>query len=90
MIFVNKQLLGGLENPNDNYSDYKRNFGLNNYFSADNVWNGKLMYLKCTPEFKKMMLFCFQLTYSDQYFTGYFQAEYVGENYNAEVVHSSH
>ncbi len=88
MIFVNKQILGRLDNPNDNHSDYNRNFGLEyNYFSADNVLNGKLMYLKSfSPGVQEDdAVFASNLTYSNQFFTGYFQAEYVGENYNAEV-----
>ena len=87
MIFVNKQTLGNLESINTN-SRYNRNFGLEyNHFSADNLWNGKLMYLKSlTPHMEDDdVIFASNLTYNNNNFLGSLQAEYIGENYNAEV-----
>ena len=88
MIFVNKQSLGELENTNTTNAEYNRNFGLEyNYFSADNLWNGKLMYLKSfSPGVSDDdAIFASNLTYNNNHFLGSLQAEYVGENYNAEV-----
>jgi hypothetical protein len=86
MIFVNKQSLGKIDKSSD--TEYNRNFGLEyNYFSSDNFWNGKLMYLKSfsPKETNDDAIFASNLTYSDNHFLGSFQTEYVGENYNAEV-----
>jgi hypothetical protein len=88
MIFVNKQSLGKLEDTKTTAGEYNRNLGLEyNYFSADNLWNGKLMYLKsCSPNLSDDdAIFAGNLTYNDNNFLGSVQAEYVGENYNAEV-----
>ena len=88
MIFVNKQSLSELENTNTTNAEYNRNFGLEyNYFSADNLWNGKLMYLKSfSPGVSDDdAIFASNLTYNNNHFLGSLQAEYVGENYNAEV-----
>ncbi len=88
MIFVNKQSLGKLEDTKTTAGEYNRNLGLEyNYFSADNLWNGKLMYLKSfSPNLSNDdAIFAGNLTYNDNNFLGSVQAEYVGENYNAEV-----
>lgn len=88
MIFVNKQSLGKLEDTRTTAGEYNRNLGLEyNYFSADNLWNGKLMYLKSfSPNLSDDdAIFAGNLTYNDNNFLGSVQAEYVGENYNAEV-----
>jgi hypothetical protein len=87
MIFVNKERLGKLDTPSSN-PDYNRNFGLEyNYFSTDNLWNGKLMYLKSfSPNVTDDdAIFASNLTYRNNHFLGSLQTEYVGENYNAEV-----
>lgn len=88
MIFVNKQSLGDLEDTKTTSEEYNRNLGLEyNYFSADNLWNGKLMYLKSfSPgSTDDDAIFAGNLTYNDNNFLGRVQTEYVGENYNAEV-----
>lgn len=88
MIFVNKQSLGKLEDTKTTAGEYNRNLGLEyNYFSTDNLWNGKLMYLKSfSPNLSDDdAIFAGNLTYNDNNFLGSVQAEYVGENYNAEV-----
>jgi len=88
MIFVNKQSMGEVENFKNKSGEYNRNFGLEyNYFSADNLWNGKLMYLKSfSPRVSDDdAIFAGNLTYNDNNFLGNFQLEYVGENYNADV-----
>ena len=88
MIFVNKQSLGKLEDTKTTAGEYNRNLGLEyNYFSTDNLCNGKLMYLKSfSPNLSDdNAIFAGNLTYNDNNFLGSVQAEYVGENYNAEV-----
>ena len=88
MIFVNKQSIGELKKTNTSIEDYNRNIGLEfNYFSADNLWNGKLMYLKSfSPDIKDdNAIFASNITYNDNHFLGSLQAEYVGQNYNAEM-----
>jgi hypothetical protein len=88
MIFVNKQNLSDLEKLNVNGDAYNRNFGLEyNYFSTDNVWNGKVMYLKSfTPGVQSDdAVIASNLTYNTPFIKGTIQAEYVGENYNAAV-----
>ena len=88
MIFVNKQSLGDLEDTKTTSEEYNRNLGLEyNYFSADNLWNGKLMYLKSfSPgSTDDDAIFAGNLTYNNNNFLGRVQTEYVGENYNAEV-----
>ena len=88
MIFVNKQSLGDLEDTKTTSEEYNRNLGLEyNYFSADNLWNGKLMYLKSfSPgSTDDDAIFAGNLTYNDNNFLGRVQTEYVGENYNAEM-----
>jgi hypothetical protein len=88
MIFVNKQSLGDLEDIKTTAGEYNRNLGLEyNYFSADNLWNGKLMYLKSfSPNLSDDdAIFAGNLSYNDNNFLGSMQTEYVGENYNAEV-----
>ena len=88
MIFVNKQSLGDLEETKTTSEEYNRNLGLEyNYFSADNLWNGKLMYLKSfSPgSTDDDAIFAGNLTYNDNNFLGRVQTEYVGENYNAEM-----
>ena len=88
MIFVNKQSLGDHEDTKTTNEEDNRNLGLEyNYFSADNLWNGKLMYLKSfSPgSTDDDAIFAGNLTYNDNNFLGRVQTEYVGENYNAEV-----
>ena len=88
MIFVNKQSLGDLEDTKNKSGEYNRNLGLEyNYFSADNLWNGKLMYLKSlSPKVSDDdAIYASNLTYNNNHFLGSLQAEYVGRNYNAEV-----
>ncbi len=88
MIFVNKQSLGDLEDTKTTSEEYNRNLGLEyNYFSVDNLWNGKLMYLKSfSPgSTDDDAIFAGNLTYNDNNFLGRVQTEYVGENYNAEM-----
>ena len=88
MIFVNKQSLSKLEKTNTTNVDYNRNLGLEyNYFSVDNLWNSKLMYLKSfSPGLNDDdAIFASNFTFNNNHFLGSLQAEYVGENYNAEV-----
>ena len=77
-----------LKKTNTSIEDYNRNIGLEyNYFSADNLWNGKLMYLKSfSPDIRDdNAIFASNITYNDNHFLGSLQAEYVGQNYNAEM-----
>ena len=88
MIFVNKQRINEIKKRILQSQDYNRNIGLEyNYFSADNLWNGKLMYLKSfSPDIRDdNAIFASNITYNDNHFLGSLQAEYIGQNYNAEV-----
>ncbi len=88
MILVNKQSIGELKNTITSNADYNRNFGLEyNYFSADNLWNGKLVYLKSfSPDVRNDdAIFASNITFNNNNFLGSLQAEYVGQNYNTEV-----
>tara|TARA_B100001175_G_scaffold315831_1_gene328267 strand:+ start:1743 stop:3857 length:2115 start_codon:yes stop_codon:yes gene_type:complete len=88
MILVNKQSIGELKNTSTSNADYNRNFGLEyNYFSADNLWNGKLVYLKSfSPDVRNDdAIFASNITFNNNNFLGSLQAEYVGQNYNTEV-----
>ncbi|MGA1030639.1 MAG: DUF5916 domain-containing protein [Flavobacteriaceae bacterium] len=84
-IFVNKQ-------PGKDKSiaaaDPNRNAGIEyNYFSADNMWNGKLMFLQSFgPERSKQgAVFASHISYQSIRWNALLQQEYVSGNYSAEV-----
>lgn len=84
-IFINKQPRKdkaiAASNPN-------RNAGIEyNYFSADNLWNGKLMFLQSfSPEReKKGTVFASHISYQSTRWSAFLQQEYISGNYSAEV-----
>ena len=84
-IFINKQPWKdkaiAASNPN-------RNAGIEyNYFSADNLWNGKLMFLQSfSPErAKKGTVFASHISFQSTRWNALLQQEYISGNYSAEV-----
>lgn len=86
-IFVNKQAVGLNENQN-NASKYNRNIGLEyNYFSADNFWNGKLLFLKSLSSLASEQgeVFASHIGYQSTRWNWRIQQEYISGDYSAEV-----
>ena len=87
LIYVSKQELNSFDIRNFN-SSYNQNIGLEfNYFSEDNFWNGKLLYLKSfdNEEFNKGSVFASHIGYQSINWNLLLQQEYVSEDYYAEV-----
>ena len=87
LIFINKQAVKLNENQ-INQSQYNRNIGLEyNYFSADNLWNSKLMFLKSLSPIKKKQgeVFASHIEYQSTRWKWKLQQEYITGNYSAEV-----
>ena len=87
ILFVNKQALNLNESQN-NTSEYNRNIGLEyNYFSADNLWNGKLLFLKSlSPVSQKQgEVFASHIGYQSTRWNWRLQQEYISGDYSAEV-----
>jgi len=87
VIFVNKQAIN-LNNDQNNTSAYNRNVGLEyNYFSADNLWNGKLLFLKSLSPLAKQQgeVFSSHIGYQSTRWNWRLQQEYISGNYSAEV-----
>ena len=87
LIFINKQAVKLNENQ-INQSQYNRNIGLEyNYFSADNLWNSKLMFLKSLSQIKKGQgeVFASHIEYQSTRWKWKLQQEYITGNYSAEV-----
>lgn len=90
LIFVNKQNLNNLEDSNsiNDTSNYNRTFGIEyNHGSSNNLWNGKLLYLKSfSPQIEnKNAVFASHLEYKSTRWNWKIQQEFIGENYTAEV-----
>ena len=86
-IFVNKQAVGFNENQN-NTSEYNRNVGLEyNYFSADNLWSGKLLFLKSLSPIATQQgeVFASHFGYQSTRWNWRIQQEYISGDYSAEV-----
>ena len=86
-IFVNKQVIGFNENQN-NTSEYNRNVGLEyNYFSADNLWSGKLLFLKSLSPITTHQgeVFASHFGYQSTRWNWRIQQEYISGDYSAEV-----
>ena len=86
-IFVNKQKI---ETSNILRSDsrFNRNLGIEyNYFSKDNLWNGKILYLKSLSPLIEAQgnVFASHIGYQSTRWNWRVQQEYVSGNYNAEV-----
>ena len=87
LIYVSKQELNSFDIRNFN-SSYNQNIGLEfNYFSEDNFWNGKLLYLKSfdNEEFNKGSVFASHIGYQSINWNLLLQQEYISEDYFAEV-----
>ncbi len=91
VLFVNKESLNytpETEAGKPTYSQYNRNLGLEyNLASANNIWTGKAMMLKSfSPDKKgKDWVHAANLQYSSRAWLVYWQHQYVGSNYTAEV-----
>ena len=87
ILFVNKQALNLKESQN-NTSEYNRNIGLEyNYFSADNLWNGKLLFLKSLSPVSQQQgeVFASHIGYQSTRWNWRLQQEYISGDYSAEV-----
>jgi Domain of unknown function (DUF5916)/Carbohydrate family 9 binding domain-like len=90
-IFIDKESLGYKPDTSGGkplYSKYNRNLGLEyNLASANNLWTGKMMFLKSfNPGTKgKDLVNAGHLQYTSRQWTVLGQYEYVGSNYAAEV-----
>ena len=89
VIFINKQSLNYQQDSSKPaYSDYNRNIGAEyNLASSNNLWTGKMMFLKSfSPKLSgKELVHAAHLQYSSRRLLVFWQHEYVGKNYNAEV-----
>lgn len=89
LIFINKQSLNYQKDSlKPAYSDYNRNIGAEyNLASSNNLWTGKFMWLKSfSPKVSgKDFVHAAHLQYSSRRVFLFWQHEYVGKNYNAEV-----
>lgn len=91
IIFINKQSMN--YSPDNTagtpvYSQYNRNIGLEyNLASSNNLWTGKSLFLKSfTPDRSdKDFSHAANLQYANRKLLLFWQHEYVGRNYNAEV-----
>ena len=84
-IFVNKQSLKSSEN---NTTIFNRNVGIEyNYFSADNIWNGKILYLQSFRQKKENqgVVFASHIGYQSTRWNWRIQQEYISKDYSADV-----
>ena len=84
-IFVNKQSLKSSEN---NTIIFNRNVGIEyNYFSADNIWNGKILYLQSFRQKKENQggVFASHIGYQSTRWNWRIQQEYISKDYSADV-----
>jgi hypothetical protein len=91
LLFVNKQSLNyepGKDSTQQQYSLYNRNIGAEyNLASANNLWTGKLMFLKSfSPDVSdNTFTHAANLQYNNRHWLLLWQHQYVGKNYTAEV-----
>ena len=91
LLFVNKQSLNyepGKDSTKQQYSLYNRNIGAEyNLASANNLWTGKLMFLKSfSPDVSgNTFTHAANLQYNNRHWLLLWQHQYVGKNYTAEV-----
>lgn len=89
LLFVNKQSLNyEWDSSKTQYSLYNRNIGAEyNLASANNLWTGKLMFLKSfSPGVNNNTLtHAANLQYNNRHWLLLWQHQYVGKNYSAEV-----
>jgi hypothetical protein len=88
-IFINQETFDyGQEEERNGISRYNRNFGLEyNLASSNNIWTGKLLYLKSfTPGINgDDQVFAGRLAYDARRWNIELEHQYVGENYRAKV-----
>lgn len=87
LIFVNKQQTETSEIDNSN-NLFNRNLGLEyNYFSKDNLWNGKVLFLKSLSPTKEEQgnVYASHIGYQSTRWNWRIQQEYISDNYTAEV-----
>jgi hypothetical protein len=91
LLFVNKQSLDyepGKDSSKPQYSLFNRNIGAEyNLASANNLWTGKLMFLKSFSPGVSDNTFTHaaNLQYNNRHWLLLWQHQYVGKNYSAEV-----
>ncbi len=86
-IFINKQKINHLENSVIN-NRYNRNIGLEyNYFSEDNLWNGKVLLIKSLSPIKEKQgnVFASHIGYQSTRWKWRIQQEFISGDYTAEV-----
>lgn len=86
-IFVNKQDVNE-NNRSNSTSPYNRNGGIEfNYFSKDNLWDGKLLFLKSFSALKEAQgnTFASHFGYQSTRWKWRIQQEYVSGDYSADV-----
>ena len=86
-IFVNKQNVNE-NNRSNSTSPYNRNGGIEfNYFSKDNLWDGKLLFLKSFSALKEAQgnTFASHFGYQSTRWKWRIQQEYVSGDYSADV-----
>ena len=87
LIFVNKQKFNSSSSPISN-TIFNRNLGIEyNYFSEDNLWNGKLLFLQSLSSLKENQgnVFASHIAYQSVRWNWRVQQEYISEGYTAEV-----
>lgn len=89
LLLINKQSLDyQRDSLKPAYSDYNRNIGVEyNLASSNNLWTGKMMWLKSfTPDVSgNDLVHAAHLQYASRRLNVFWQQEYVGKNFNAEV-----
>jgi len=91
ILLINKESFLKEKNKNiidSKYSKFNRNIGLEyNYASSDNLWNGKMFWLKTysSNEINNDFSFASHIEYNSTHWKGRIQQEYVGVDFNAEV-----
>jgi len=87
VLFVNKQNLNRNQ-PSSEKNHFNRNVGIEyNYFSQDNLWDGKLLFLKSFSSIEDQdgAVFASHIGYQSTGWNWRVQQEYVPNDYSAEV-----
>ena len=87
VLFVNKQNLNSFQTSSEK-NHFNRNMGIEyNYFSEDNLWDGKLLFLKSFSPIEEQngAVFASHIGYQSTRWDWRIQQEYVPIDYSAEV-----
>ena len=87
VLFVNKQNLNSFQTSSEK-NHFNRNMGIEyNYFSEDNLWDGKLLFLKSFSPIEEQngAVFASHIGYQSTRWNWRIQQEYVPIDYSAEV-----